>query len=76
MLAAAEGRPTEAGEAFAAAVETFQMYACSWDEAEARCLWAKALPAEAGRQLETATGLYHRIGAGRRWADWAAELAG
>ena len=76
MLATAEGRPKEAGEAFAAAVKTFHAYACSWDEAEARCAWAKALPAGAGRHLETATSLYRRIGAGRRWVDWAAELAG
>jgi hypothetical protein len=76
MLAAADGRPTEAGEAFAAAVQTFNTHACSWDEAEARCLWAKALPAQARRQRETATGLYRGIGAGRRWASWAAELPG
>ncbi|HZD02656.1 MAG TPA: BTAD domain-containing putative transcriptional regulator [Actinomycetes bacterium] len=76
MLAAADGRPGEAGEAFAAAVETFHAYACSWDEAEAHCLWAKALPAEADRQRATAAGLYRRIGAARRWAAWAAEPVG
>jgi hypothetical protein len=72
MLAATDGRPGEAGEAFASAVDTFRVHACSWDEAAARCLWAKALPAEAGRQRETGTGLYRRIGAGRRWAAWVA----
>ena len=48
LLAAADGRRGEAGEAFAASVETFHAYACSWDEAEARSLWAKALPAKPG----------------------------
>ena len=67
MLAAAEGRHAEAGEAFAAAVKTFQAHASCWDEAQARYLWAKALPAEAGRQRETAADMYHRIGAGPRW---------
>ena len=76
MLAAADGRPGQAGEAFAAAVEIFQAHGCSWDEAEARFLWAKALPAEAGRQRQTAADLYRRIGAGRRWAAWAAEPVG
>ena len=67
MLAAAEGRPAEAAGAFAAAVRTFQAHACCWDEAEARCLWAKALPAEAGCQRDTAAALYRRIGASPRW---------
>jgi DNA-binding SARP family transcriptional activator len=67
MLAAAQGAPAEAGEAFAAAVRTFQTHACCWDEAEARCAWAKALPAEAGQQRDTAVGLYRRMGAGPRW---------
>ena len=57
------------------AVETFRAHACSWDEAEARCLWARALPADADRQRETAAGLYRRMGAGRRWTAWAAEPA-
>jgi hypothetical protein len=73
MLAAADGRPGHAGEAFAAAVGTFHAHACSWDEAEARCLWAKALPAEADRQRAAAADLYRRMGAGRRWTAWAAE---
>jgi hypothetical protein len=73
MLAAADGRPGEAGEAFAAAVETFHAHACSWDEAEARCLWAKALPAEASQQRQEAADLYRRIGASQRWAAWTAE---
>jgi len=64
MLAAAEDRPKEAAEAFAAAAETFRGYACRWDQAEARCLWARALPAEAGSQREIAAGLYRSIGAG------------
>jgi len=70
MLAAAADRPTEAAEAFAAAAQTFRSYACCWDEAEARCLWARALPAEAGSQREIAAGLYRSIGAGHRWATW------
>jgi len=70
MLAAADDRPKEAAEAFAAAAQTFRGYACCWDEAEARCLWARALPAEAGSQREVAAGLYRRIGAGHRWATW------
>ena len=70
MLAAAEDRPTEAAEAFAAAAQTFRGYACCWDEAEAHCLWARALPAEAGSQREIAAGLYRSIGAGHRWATW------
>ena len=74
LLAAADGRRGEAGEAFAASVEIFRAYACSWDEAEARSLWARALPAEAGRQRQAAADLYRRIGAGRRWVAWAAEL--
>ena len=73
LLAAADGRRGEAGEAFAASAETFRAYACSWDEAEARSLWAKALPAEAGRQRQTAADLYRRIGAGRRWVARAAS---
>jgi len=48
-------------------VKTFQAHASCWDEAQARYLWAKALPAEAGRQRETAADMYHRIGAGPRW---------
>lgn len=76
MLAATDGRPVEAGKAFAAAVETFRAHACSWDEAEARCLRAKALPTGARRQRETAAGIYRRIGAGGRWAAWAAEPVG
>jgi hypothetical protein len=76
MLAAIEGRPGEAREAFAAAVQTFRAYTCCWDEAEARCLWGKGLPAEAGRQRDAAVGLYRRIGAGRRWVAWAAEPVG
>jgi tetratricopeptide (TPR) repeat protein len=73
MLAAAEGTPRKADEAFASAVNTFHTYASRWDEAEARCLWAKAAPAEASRQHKRATALYHRIGASRRWTAWAAE---
>jgi hypothetical protein len=42
-LQARDVRRFEAGEAFAAAVKTFQAHACCWDEAEARYLWAKAL---------------------------------
>lgn len=76
MLAAADGRPEEANEAFATAVTTFHAYACLSDEAEARCLWAKALPAEASRQRETAVGLYRRMGAGHRWEAWAAQPGG
>jgi len=75
MLAAADSRPGPAGEAFAAAVGTFHAHGCAWDEAEARCLWAKALPAETGRQRQTATDLYRRISAGPRWTAWAAEPA-
>ena len=75
MLAAAEGRPSDAGEAFAAAVQTFRAHGCSWDEAEARCLWGKALPGGAGRQRKAAADHYRRIGAGPRWAAWAAEAA-
>jgi DNA-binding SARP family transcriptional activator len=73
MLAAAKGRPAEAGKQFAAAVDTFRAYACTWDEAEARYLWAKALPAQASRQRNTAADLYRRIGAGPRWAARVAE---
>jgi hypothetical protein len=75
MLAAAEDRPKEAAEAFAAAAQTFRGYACCWDEAEARCLWARALPAEAGSQREIATRLYRSIGAGHRWATWVTRSA-
>lgn len=70
MLAAADDRPKEAAEAFAAAAQTFRGSACRWDEAEARCLWARALPAEAGSQREIAARLYRSIGAGHRWATW------
>jgi len=71
-LAAADGRPEQADEAFAAAAETFRAHGCSWDEAEARCLWANALPARSRSQRGTATAMYQRVGAGRRWAAWAA----
>ena len=67
MLAAAEGRPAEASQAFTAAVKTFQAHACYWDEAEARYLWAVSLPADASRQRDTAADLYRRVGAGSRW---------
>jgi DNA-binding SARP family transcriptional activator/tetratricopeptide (TPR) repeat protein len=73
MVAAADGRPGEAAEAFTTAVETFHAYACAWDEAEAHCLWAKALPAEADRHREMAVGLYRRMGAARRWTASAAK---
>lgn len=76
MLAAAAGTPRESGEAFASAVNTFHRYACTWDEAEAGCLWARALPAEASGQRKKAAALYRRIGASRRWAAWAAEPMG
>jgi DNA-binding SARP family transcriptional activator len=75
MLAAADGRHADAGEAFAAAAHTFGAHGCSWDEAEARCLWGKALPGGAGRQREAAAGHYRRMGAGLRWAAWVAEPA-
>ena len=77
MLAAAEGMPRKSGEAFASAVNTFHRYACSWDEAQARSLWARALPAEAsGQHKAAAAALYRRIGASRRWTAWAAEPVG
>jgi DNA-binding SARP family transcriptional activator len=75
MLAAADDRPADAGEAFAAAVQTFRAHGCSWDEAEARCLWGKALPGGAGRQRAAAADHYRRIGAGPRWVAWAAGPA-
>ena len=76
MLAAAEGMPRKSGEAFASAVNTFHRYACSWDEAQARSLWARALPAEASGQHKAAAALYRRIGASRRWTAWAAGPVG
>lgn len=75
VVAAANGKPAQAGEQFATAVATFRAYASTWDEAETRCLWARALPAQAGRQRSIAADLYRRIGAGPRWAAWAAEPA-
>lgn len=75
MLAAADGRLDEASKAFAAAVETFQAHECRWDEAEARGMWATALPAEAGPQRQTAVDIYRRISAGDRWATRAANPA-
>ena len=76
MLAAADGRPEEARKAFAAAAETFQAHECRWDEAEARRMWAMALPAEAGPQRGRAVDIYRRIGAGDRWATRAAKPTG
>jgi DNA-binding SARP family transcriptional activator len=75
MLAAADDRPTEAAEAFTAATQAFRGHACCWDEAEARCLWARALPAEASSQREIAAGLYRSIGAGHRWVSWVTRPA-
>jgi len=64
-----------AGELLQVAVDTFQAYNCTWDEAEARHLWANALPAHASRQRDAAASIYRRIGAGPRWAAWADEPA-
>jgi DNA-binding SARP family transcriptional activator len=76
MLAAADGRSEEARNAFAVAAETFQAHKCRWDEAEARCMWAMALPAEAGPQRGRAVDIYREIDAGDRWATWAAKPRG
>ena len=76
MLAAADGRSEEARNAFAVAAETFQAHKCRWDEAEARCMWAMTLPAEAGPQRGRAVDIYREIGAGDRWATWAAKPRG
>jgi ATP/maltotriose-dependent transcriptional regulator MalT len=76
VLRAAGGDTARAGKAFAAAVRSFRAHECPWDEAEARCLWAKALPAQAKRQRGISADLYHRIGAGQRWVAWATAFAG
>jgi DNA-binding SARP family transcriptional activator/tetratricopeptide (TPR) repeat protein len=76
LAASAGGRSGPAREAFAGAVATFRARGLVWEEAEARCLWARTLPSErrgagAGELRATAASLYRRLGAGPRWAAWA-----
>jgi DNA-binding SARP family transcriptional activator/energy-coupling factor transporter ATP-binding protein EcfA2 len=63
LLAAADGRHADAEAALAGALSTFRAHALPWEEAEALRLW--------GRHADAAD-RYRRLGAGTRWAAWAA----
>ena len=81
FLQALEGlSDREAISAFTAAVSAFRAHHLPWEEAEADCLWARALaanrPAEATGHLQAATGLYRELDASPRWTAWATGLAG
>ncbi|HZD68734.1 MAG TPA: hypothetical protein VFA45_07395, partial [Actinomycetes bacterium] len=80
VLAGVDSRAGQADMAFAAAVSAFRAHHLPWDEAEAHCLWARALcadrPADATGHLQAGTDLYRRLGAGARWTAWATALAG
>jgi AAA ATPase domain len=79
VLAGADGRARQADTAFAAAAAAFRAYDLPWEEAEAYCLWARALgadrPVDATGHLQAGTGLYRRLGASPRWTAWATGLA-
>ena len=80
VLAGMHGRTGQAESAFTAAVEAFRAHHLPWEEAEAHCLWARALaanrPAEAVGHLQAGTGLYRQLDASPRWTAWATGLAG
>jgi DNA-binding SARP family transcriptional activator/energy-coupling factor transporter ATP-binding protein EcfA2 len=63
LLAAADGRHADAEATLAGALSTFRAHALPWEEAEALRLW--------GRHADAAD-RYRRLGAGARWAAWAA----
>lgn len=76
VLAAAEGRPKDAGAQFEKAADTFRRYQVPFEEADALYYWARALNASgeyarANEKLDAAIAIYQRWGAGERWIERA-----
>ncbi len=74
MVAAAEGRLTDAEEGFARAVDIDRRYGIVWSEAHALHEWGRALlragePARAMEKLDAALDIYRRAGFGPRWLE-------
>ena len=77
VLAAAEGRHSDADARFATSAGVFNRLSLVWEEADVLHRWGRAL-ASAGEgnraieKLDAATEIYRRHGAGQRWIDHVA----
>lgn len=74
VVAAAGGDSDSADAEFDCALQTFCHYALPWEEAETLILWGRALldvgeTSIADQNLDSALGIYRRIGAGQAWID-------